>query len=87
MADDDDNRLMPEKTVEWLQDEALRLCRTQVGCGHLQAVRIGPTKPKSSGPNGELLAFKPELFRDAHNNAMGVIHMMRGRYALAKRKT
>jgi hypothetical protein len=86
MTDDKDDRLMPEKSVEWLQAEALRLCRIQIGCHHLEAVLIGPTKPKGSGPNWELLAFKPELGGAAHNVAMRVIHIMRGTYALAKRQ-
>jgi len=85
MADHEDDRLMEEKSVEWLQAEALRLCRMQLGCGHLEAVRIGPTKPAGSGPNWELLAFKPELHPGAHGNAMRVIYMLRGKYALAKR--
>jgi hypothetical protein len=86
MTDEDDDRLMQEKTVEWLQAEALKLCRLQLGCHHLEAVLIGPTKPKGSGPNWELLAFKPELHPHAHDAAMRVIHMMRGVYALAKRR-
>jgi hypothetical protein len=77
---------MPEKSIEWLQAEALRLCRMQLGCRHLQAVLIGPTKPKGSGPNWELLAFKPELDAHAHDAAMRVICMMRGTYALTKRR-
>ena len=86
MADHEDDRLMPEKTVEWLQDEALRRCRTRLGCSDLQTVRIGPTKPEGSGPNWELLAFIPELDAVAHYEAMDEIHKLRGMYALAKRK-
>jgi hypothetical protein len=51
MTDKDDDGLMPEKSIEWLQAEALRLCRMQLGCRHLQAVLIGPTKPKGRNLN------------------------------------
>jgi hypothetical protein len=29
MTDNDDERLMPEKTLEWLQAEALKLCQAE----------------------------------------------------------
>jgi hypothetical protein len=32
------------------------------------------------------VAFKPELHRAAHNEAMNEIHKLRGMYALAKRR-
>jgi len=85
MADDKNHRLMPEKTVEWLQAEALRCCRHRHGCSHLQAVIIGRTRPTNGGPNWELLAFKPELALSAEYDAMEEIHRLRGTYDL-KRK-
>jgi hypothetical protein len=85
MSDDHDERLMPEKTLEWLQREALRLCKMRVGCHHLEAVVIGRTRPQGSSPNWELLAFKPELPIVAENEAMEVIHFLRGTYALKPR--
>ena len=77
--------MMPEKTLEWLQSEALRLCKMRVGCHHLEAVLIGRVRPKGSGPNWELLAFRPELPMGAENEAMEVIHLLRGTYALKSR--
>jgi len=46
---------VPEKTVEWLQAEALRRCRTKVGCRHLEAVFIRRTKPEGSRQNWNVL--------------------------------
>jgi hypothetical protein len=85
MTDQEDDRLMPEKTLEWLQAEALRRCRHRLGCGHLEAVIIGRTKPIGGGPNWEILAFKPELHPAAENEAMEEIHRLRGTYALKAR--
>lgn len=81
MADREDDRLMPEKTVEWLQDEALKCCRRRLGCGHLEAVLIGRTKPRGS-PNWDVLAFKPQLPQAAESQAMDEIDSLRGTYAL-----
>ena len=74
---------MPEKTREWLQAEALKRCRRRLGCGHLEAVFVGSTKPSGSGPNWEVLAFKPELPPIAEAEAMDEIHQLRAVYALA----
>jgi hypothetical protein len=72
---------MPEKMWDWLEAESLRIG------GELTAVRIGPLKPKGSGPNWEVLGFKPDdLGEDAKANALRVIAELRGRYALTKRK-
>jgi hypothetical protein len=78
--------MMPEKARDFLEAECLRVARLQLGCKHLQAVRIGRTKPSGSGPNWEVLGFKPELPTIAHQEAMEAIDGLRGRYALAKRK-
>lgn len=77
------DRLMPERPRQWLQDEALRRCRHRLGCGHLEAVLIGRTKPSGSGSNWELLAFKPQLPATACTEAMNEIDKLRGTYALA----
>ena len=82
MTDDKDDRLVPEKTVEWLQDEALKRCQRRLGCRDLKAVIIGRTKPRGSGPNWEVLAFLPELSPAAEHEAMEEIHRLRGIYAL-----
>ena len=37
-----------------------------------------------SGPNWEVFGFDPDLPEGAHNNALEAIHVLRGRYALAK---
>ena len=87
MTDNDDQRRMPEKSREWIQALALENCRRRPGCGILEAVLIAPTKPRGSGPNWELIAFKPELHRAAYHEAMQEIHKLRGTYALAKRET
>jgi hypothetical protein len=73
---------MEEKTLEWLQAEALRRCRTRHACDHLEAIFIGRTKPRGSNPNWEILAFKPELAPAAEKAAMAVIRILRGTYAL-----
>ena len=83
MTDNEDDRRMPEKTLEWLQAEALRRCRTRLGCHHLEAVLIGRTKPSWKGsPNWDVLAFKPELDPMAEHEAMEEIHFLRGTFDL-----
>ena len=62
--------------------EALNRCRRRLGCGHLQAVFIERTRPEGSGPNWDLLAFKPQLPPAAENEAMNEIDRLRGAYAL-----
>ena len=72
---------MEEKTLEWLQAEALKRCRTRYGCDHLEAVFIGRTKPK--GRNPELGGSGiPELAPAAEKAAMAVIRILRGTYTL-----
>jgi hypothetical protein len=87
MADQQNDWLMPEKTVEWLQDEALRRITKISKCKGLKAVKIGPTKPRGTGPNWELLAFKPAFLPNAplaDHDAMMVIHDMQQQYALKR---
>lgn len=86
MSDDHDERLMPEKSRDWIQATALENCRRRPGCNLLEAVLIAPTNPRGSGPNWELVAFKPELHRAAHNEAMNEIHKLRRMYALTRRR-
>jgi hypothetical protein len=52
---------------------------------HLKTVIIGRTKPSGSGPNWEVLAFKPRLYPGAEHEAMEEIHFLRGIYALQPR--
>ena len=74
---------MPQRTRAFLQARCLQVCRQQVGCKHLEAVLIGRIKPISSGPNWEVLAFRPELPPIARDEAMRAVDVLRGRYALA----
>jgi len=55
------SELMPKKGWDFLEQEALRRARNQLGCCHLKAVKIGPLKPMGSGPNWEVLGFTPDL--------------------------
>jgi hypothetical protein len=68
----------------WLEAECLRRCRRLPPCRHLEAVKIERTKPTGSGPNWQVVAFKPELNEIAHQEAMKTIDVVRGTYALAK---
>jgi hypothetical protein len=77
---------MPEKMWDWLGAESLRIARLQLGCGELTSVRIGPLKPQGSGPNWEVLGFKPDdIGEDAKANALrvdrGVVRPVRSRKA------
>ena len=51
-----------------------------------QAVKIGPTRPIGSGPNWEVLAFKPELDGRAYANAMRAVQILRQIYVLARKR-
>jgi hypothetical protein len=74
---------MPEKTRDFIESECLKVARTQLGCHDLQAVRIGRTKPRGSGPNWEVLGFTPTLPKIAQDLAITAIAQLRQRYALA----
>jgi hypothetical protein len=86
MTDNEDGRLMPEKSAAWLEAECLRRCRLLVLGRHLEAVKIERIKPPESGPNWQVAAFKPELDGVAYQEAMAVIVHLRGTYALAKER-
>jgi len=77
---------LPEKNADFLEAECLRLARRRLHCEHLEAVKIGPTRPLGSGPNWEFLAFKPELHDRAYDNAMRAINLLRRAYALARKR-
>jgi len=77
---------LPEKTADFLEAECLKMARRRLHCEHLEAVKIGPTRPSGSGPNWELLAFKPELDERAYENAMRAINLLRRVYALARKR-
>ena len=77
---------LPEKTAYFLEAECLQMARRRLHCEHLEAVKIGPTRPTGSGPNWELLAFKPELDERAYYNAMRAINLLRRVYALARKR-
>jgi hypothetical protein len=74
---------MPEKNKDFIEAECLKVAKVQLGCSDLQAVRIGRTKPGGSGPNWEVLAFRPELPPRAHEAAMTMIAKLRQMSALA----
>lgn len=74
---------MPEKNREFIECECLKVARPQLGCHELQAVRVGRTKPRGSGPNWEVLGFTPTLPRIAHDLAIEAIAPLRQKYALA----
>jgi hypothetical protein len=74
---------MPEKSVGILQGHCLEMCRQRLGCGHLQRVLIGRTRPSGGGSNWEVLAFEPELGQIAHAEAMKAIDILGRTYALA----
>jgi hypothetical protein len=74
---------MPEKIGKFIETECLKVARGQLGCGHLQAVRIGRTKPAGSGPNWEVLCFTPTLPKIAHGLVMEAIAPLRDKYGLA----
>ncbi len=76
---------LPEKTADFLEAECLKMARRRLHCEHLDAVKIGPTRPIGGGPNWELLAFKPELHDRTYDNAMRAIHLLRRQYALARK--
>jgi hypothetical protein len=82
MSGDRDERLMPEKTAEWLEAECLKLCRRLVLSRDLEAVKIEPIKPLGSGPNWQVAAFKPELDGPSYHEAMTRIAHLRQTYAL-----
>jgi hypothetical protein len=84
MIDKKDDRLMPEKSAAWLEAECLRRCRLLPLSRHLEAVKIERIKPAGSGPNWQVAAFKPELDRVAHQEAIAAIAHLRGTYSLAK---
>jgi hypothetical protein len=73
---------MPEKSRDFIQAECLKVAKRQLGCHDLQAVRIGRTKPKGSGPNWEVLGFTPALPPVAHDLAIIATAPLRQRYAL-----
>jgi hypothetical protein len=77
---------MPEKSRGFIEAECLKVARLQVGCKGLRAVRIGRTKPSGSGPNWEVLGFKPELPPIANDEAMKAIDVLRGTHALPERE-
>jgi hypothetical protein len=81
-----DEREMLEKSADFIESECLRVARLRLGCGHLEAVRIEPTKPSGSGPNWDVAAFEPELLPIARAEAMDAIQMLRGTYALARKR-
>jgi hypothetical protein len=83
MTENEDGRLMPEKSAAWLEAECLRRCRLLPLSRHLEAVKIERIKPPGSGPNWQVAAFQPELDGVAHQEAMAVIAHLRGTYALA----
>jgi hypothetical protein len=75
--------LMQEKSKVFLESLCLAACRHRPGCAHLQRVVIGRIKPLGSGPNWEVLAFKPELPPFAHAEALKAAGRVRGMYSLA----
>ena len=77
---------IPEKAVDFLEAECLKMARRRLHCEHLEAVKIGPTRPMGSGPNWELLAFKPELHGRAYDNAMRAVQILRQIYVLARKR-
>jgi hypothetical protein len=76
----------PEKAADFLEAECLKMARRRLNCENLEAVKIGPTRPSGSGPNWELLAFKPEFDGRAYENAMRAINLLRRVYALARKR-
>ena len=78
--------LMPEKSSDFLEDACLEVARRQPGCSELKAVRIGPLKPRGSGPNWEVLGFTPDLPPIAKQEAMQAIDKLRGIYAPKKER-
>jgi hypothetical protein len=59
------------------------VARRQLGCGNLQSVLIGPTEPRETGPNWEVVQFVPDLPPLARLEALGAIVPLRQKYALA----
>ena len=74
-----------QKTAEEIEIECLRVARLAVGCSHLQGVRIGPLKPKDSGPNWEVFGFSPQLPAVAQIEALEMIGPVRQQYASKRR--
>jgi hypothetical protein len=74
----------PEKSAKEIEIECLRVARLAVGCSHLEGVRIGPLKPKGSGPNWEVFGFSPKLPAIAHTEALEVIAPLRQKYSLKR---
>jgi hypothetical protein len=77
---------MPEKSQEFIEAECLKFALHGLGCSHLKSVRIGRNKLSGSGPNWEVLGFKPELPSVAHAEAMEKIDHLRQKFALAPAK-
>ena len=75
---------MPEKSREEIEIECLRVARLAVGCSHLQGVRIGPLRPKGSGPNWEVFGFSPQLPAIVQTEALEVIAPLRQKYSLRR---
>jgi hypothetical protein len=73
---------MPEKDAAFIEAECLKVARHALGCSHLQGVRIGPLKPKGSGPNWEVYEFSPTLPPMADAEARKTIAPIQQRYAL-----
>jgi hypothetical protein len=80
------NSKRPERTADFLEAECLKMARRRLHCGHLEVVKIGPMRPIGSGPNWELLAFKPELDGRAYANAMRAVQILRELYLLARKR-
>jgi hypothetical protein len=76
---------MPEKDAAFIQAECLKAARRALGCSDLQAVRIGPLKPKGSGPNWEVYGFFPTLPAMLDAEARKAIAPIRQTYALKLR--
>ena len=77
--------LMPERSQEFIEAECLKFARHGLGCRDLESVRIGRIRPSGSGPNWEVLGFKPELDTKATAEAMGKIAPLRQKFALASK--
>jgi hypothetical protein len=73
---------MPEMSRQFLEAEALRIARTQLGCGDLQAVKIARVHPPGGGPNWYVEKFIPSLPPVAEKEARDAIARLSGKYAL-----
>jgi hypothetical protein len=68
---------MPEERRSFIEEECLRVARSQPGCGHLRAIAIARMYASNGGPNWEVLGFDPELSPPLRSQAIEAIEIVR----------